>query len=157
MRIRLTKLDDRRHALEIERDDRSRERVELETRSSLHHDLTHFAVEQAAGMQHGFFGSLAAGKTLAELSGSGPAAPEYTGAMLAIERAVAVLQGMAKSDEPPGVVYERIVALLAAQEASPPAWFTRALVADVHERLRRLLGQWKATPYGKTMELPWTP
>ena len=41
MRIRLTKLSDHRHTLEIERDGR-RERVELETRSTLHHDLTNY-------------------------------------------------------------------------------------------------------------------
>ena len=28
-------------------------------------------------------------------------------------------------------------------------------VAEVCERMRRLQGQWKATPYGETMEIAW--
>ena len=157
MRILLTKLNDERHALEIVRDDRSRERVELETRSTLHHDFTHLAVEEAAGLVAGFFGSLAAGKTFAELSGRGPSgAPDYTGEMLQIERTVAVLQRMARTQEDPRALHAHITSLLAIQDESPAPWFTLELVTRVYERLRQLVGQWKATPYGATMELVWT-
>jgi hypothetical protein len=157
MRILLTRLNDERYALEIVRDDRRRERVELETRSTLHHDFTHFAVEEAAGTDAGFFGSLAAGKTLAELSGRDPSgAPDYAGEMLQIERTVAVLQGMAKTREDPAAVHARITDLLAVQGVSPAPWFTLELVTLVQGRLRQLVGQWKATPYGATMELVWT-
>ena len=156
MRIRLTKLSDERHALEIERDDRRRERVELETRSTLLHDLTHFAVEEAAAIDQGFFGSLAAGKTLAELSGrSGEAPPPYTGVLLEVERTVAVLQHLTRTGETPAAAHERITAMLAVQGGQPPAWFTLELVGRVQERMRRLVGQWKATPYGSAMELDW--
>lgn len=157
MRILLTKLSDERHALEIVRDDRRRERVELETRSTLLHDLTHFAVEQAAALDHGFFGSLAAGKTMAELGGrseQGP--PQYTGDMLQIERTVAILQRMTKTKEEPAAVHEQITAMLATQGEAPPPWFTVDLVTLVQERMRRLVGQWRATPYGASMELLWT-
>jgi hypothetical protein len=155
MRIRLTKLSDRRHVLEVERDGRC-ESVELETRSTLHHDLTHLAVEEAAGIEHGFFGSLARGKTLAELAGrSGASALEYDGPMLQVERAVAVLQRLARVDEDPAAFHARISDSLAIQGESPPSWFTVELVTAVRDRLRRLLGQWRATPYGATMELCW--
>lgn len=154
MRIRLTKLGDHRHVLEIVREPGARERVELETRSCLHHDFTHFALEEAAGIEHGFFGSLAAGRTLAEL-GAGGGALEYAGPMLAVERAVAVLQHLAKQDEDPSALHARITELLAIQESEPPDWFTLELVAAVRERLRRLVGEWRATPYGATLELAW--
>jgi len=36
-----------------------------------------------------------------------------------------------------------------------PSWLTRALVIKAHERLRALVGQWNATPYGRTLELTW--
>ena len=36
-----------------------------------------------------------------------------------------------------------------------PAWVTEELVDAVQERMRRLVGHWKATPYGGSMELPW--
>jgi hypothetical protein len=157
MRILLTKLNDDRHALEIERVDHQRERVELETRSCLLHDLTHFAVEQAAGIDQGFFGALAAGRTLAELNGrAGESVREYAGVMLQVERTVAVLQAMAKTKEEPTAAHRRITAMLAVQGEVPPTWFTVELVTKVHERMRRLLGQWKATPYGTAMELVWT-
>jgi len=157
MRIRLTKLNDERHVLEIERDDHLRERVELETRSTLLHDLTHFAVEEAAAIDQGFFGSLAAGKTLAELSGrSGDAPSPYTGVLLEVERTVAVLQRMTRTGESPAAAHERITAMLAVQSEQPPAWFTLELVRRVQEQMRRLVGQWRATPYGSAMELVWS-
>jgi len=153
--IRLTKLDDRRHVLEIERGGRS-ERVELETRSTLHHDLTHLAVEEAAGIDQGFFGALAAGRSLAELgAGVRDGAPEYVGPMLQVERAVVMLQQLTRRDEDPAELLARIRASLAHQNASPPSWLTLELVAAVRERLRRLLGQWRATPYGECLELRW--
>ena len=154
MRIRLTKLSDQRHAFEIERDDRRRERVELETRSCLLHDLTHFALEEAAGIDAGFFGSLATGKTLAELSrGDEAGAPQYTGLALEVERTVAVLQKITR--ESPAAAHARITAMLALQGESPPEWFTPELVSRIHERMRALVGRWKATPYGSAMELDW--
>jgi hypothetical protein len=36
-----------------------------------------------------------------------------------------------------------------------PSWLTEALVVDVQERLRHLVGAWRATPYGGTMTLAW--
>jgi hypothetical protein len=156
VQIRLTKHSDRRHALEIVRADGSRERAELETRSTLFHDLTHLAVEECAGIPHGFFGSLAAGRTLAELSGRAEGgSTEYAGALLEVERAVAVLQGLAKADQDPAALHARITAMLALQDESPPDWFTVGLAAAVRERLRRLVGQWRATAYGSTLQLTW--
>ncbi len=156
MRILLTKLSDKRHSLEIVRADGSGERVELETRSTLHHDLTHLAVEETAGLAQGFFGSLAAGAGLDELGGrilDGSA--QYSEALLEIERAVAVLQRMAKGDQDPRALHARLVSLLAVQETALPSWLTLDLVIRAHERLRALVGQWKATPYGRTLELAW--
>jgi hypothetical protein len=158
VRILLTKLSDARHALEVHRADGSRERVELETRSTLLHDLTHFAVEEAAGITAGFWGSLAAGRTFDELSGkTGSGMMDDGGLMMEVERTVAVLQGGVKTRADPAAAYARIVAMLRIQDAEPPSWFTAELVARVHERMRQLLGQWKATPYGSSMELVWRP
>jgi hypothetical protein len=151
MRILLAKLTSDWHALEIERAGGQRERVELETRSCLLHDLTHLAVEEAAGIEGGFWGSLAAGRTIAEMS-QGAA---YTGTLLQVERTVAVLQGPAAAQEDPAIVHARILDLLAVQGASPPSWFTVPFVARVNERVRRLQGHWKATPFGGSMELTW--
>ncbi|HEX6883187.1 MAG TPA: hypothetical protein VF530_07380 [Planctomycetota bacterium] len=157
MRVRLTRLSDQRHVLEIERADGTRERAELETRSTLHHDLTHFALEEAAGLAHGFFPALAAGSTLAELAGRvDERAPQYHGESLAVERAVAVLQRLARQDEDPAALHARLVELAAVQGETLPPWFTRELVTRVREGLRQLLGRWRKTPYGGVLELTWT-
>jgi hypothetical protein len=156
MRIVLTRLTDARHALEVHRSDGSRERVELETRSCLIHDLTHFAVEEAARITEGFWGSLAAGRTFDDLMGrTGAGTMDDGGVMMAVERTVAVLQGGAKAREDPAAAHARIVAMLRIQDQSPAPWFTVEFVARVHERVRQLVGHWNATPFGSSMELIW--
>src|SRR5262245_41748766 len=137
MRIVLTRLSDTRHALEVERSGGGRERVELETRSCLLHDLTHFAVEGAAGITRGFWGSLASGKTFEGLKG-GPGMAGADDAMMEVERTVAVLQGAVKAREDPDATYDRIASMLRVQDAEPPPWFTRPFVASVHARMREL-------------------
>ena len=61
MHVLLTKLSDLKHRVEVIRNDGTRDKAELETRSFLVHDLVHYAVEAIAGMTWGFFGTLAAG------------------------------------------------------------------------------------------------
>jgi hypothetical protein len=132
--------------------------VELETRSCLLHDLTHFAVEEAAGITRGFWGSLAAGVGFDDLAGrTGPGMIGSDGVMMQVERVAAVLQGGVKVKEDPAAVHGRIVGMLRIQDAEPPPWFTRHFVVRVHERMRQLLGRWNATPSGGSMELTWTP
>jgi len=55
------------------------------------------------------------------------------------------------------VPVERFLAVLgSAFEAHGerlPVWLTAELIARVRERMRRLEGEWRATPFGQTMEL----
>jgi len=168
MRIVLRKISDEQHALAIVRADGQREEVELETRSLLMHDLIHYAVEAEAKLEGGFWGTLAGGATLAQMGGDGdridralaPARPAPGTAanpatdLAAIERLVGALSAVTKG---------RTAAELAAgmqrfadaQGARLPAWLTEPFVAAVLERMRRLTGRWRATPYGGTMELRW--
>lgn len=151
MLLRFTRIDERRHALEVVRAGRT-QRVVLETRSTLHHDLTHLAVEELAPVDRGFFVELARGTTLDELAGR---ADGYEGPALQVERCVAVLQGLASTDEAPAALHARIVASLAVQDEAPPPWFTADFVAAVRARLRGLLGRWRATPFGESLEVTW--
>src|SRR5690606_20586325 len=89
MLIRFTRLTNERHRFEIVRDDGTREAHDLETRSTLAHDLTHYAVEIEVGLRGAFYGRLASGMKYAELTTTAKAGPE---AMQA-ERVVALLQG----------------------------------------------------------------
>jgi hypothetical protein len=156
MRILLTKISDERHALEIVRADATRERVELTSREFLFHDLLHYAVESALGTEGGFWGALAAGKTLADLNDrTGAAMAERAAAIAGVEVVVGMMTGVVKSNKPATEVLEPVRGYLEALGQEAPAWCNTEFVDDVRERMRRLLGRWNAVPYRATMELPW--
>lgn len=154
VRIAFRKLTDERHALEIATDDGRRERVECETRSYLQHDLLHYAVEAEAGLTEGFWGSLAAGQTLAALNDRTREPGADNPAMMDIERLVGAMTRAVRGTSARDVVagLERYAAAMG--ESNPP-WLDEAFVQRVQERMRRLLGRWRATPYGDVMELEW--
>jgi hypothetical protein len=155
MRIVFRKVSDERHVLEIDREDGRREQVECETRSYLTHDLLHYAVETEAALAGGFWGNLAAGRTLREMNdrtaGAMSAGAEE---MAVIERLVGALSMAVKGRS----ATEMVAALGMHAEAlgtTNPAWLTEAFVGSVQERMKKLLGHWKATLRGGEMELAW--
>jgi hypothetical protein len=153
MQIRLTRLSNDRHRLELVRDDGTREARELETRSALLHDLVHYAVETEAGLTASFYGRLANGETYDALTAEPPPDAEA----MQTEAVVARIHGVAKYDTWSDVDPERFVESIAsgfrALGGSPPEWLTRELIVRVHERLRRVQGQWRATPFHQTLAL----
>jgi hypothetical protein len=155
MEIRLTRLTDDRHRLEIVRADGSREDATLETRSYLLHDLLHLAVEAEARLETGFWGCLAAGKTLADMNDrSGRAMQEYSGDMATVEQAVGALTSAAKGVDA-ATVMAGLQRWLDAQEKAPPPWLDQAFIVRVQERMRGLMGHWRATRHGQTMTVSW--
>lgn len=149
------KISDERHALDVVRDDGTREHVECETRSFLQHDLLHYAAESEANVEYGFWGRLAGGTTLAELNdkelqGSLYERPD----MLVVEQVVGALTGAIRGRSADDVV-AGLHQLADAQSIPMPAWLTPAFVEAVQRRMRALLGQWQATPFGAAMELRW--
>jgi hypothetical protein len=153
MLIRLTRLTNDRHRLELVRDDGTREARELETRSALLHDLVHYAVETEAGLSASFYGQLASGKTYESLTTEPSGNPEA----MQTEQVVVRIQGIAKNDAWSGVDPESFAkSIIAGSRAlghEPPPWLTGALIVRVRERLRRVHGQWRATPFHQTLEL----
>jgi len=153
MLIRFTRLTNDRHRFEVVRDDGTREAHELETRSSLAHDLAHYAVELEAGLARSFYGRLARGTRYAELTTMPPEDQEA----METERVVVMLQGVfitpdpAKSD--PRQALARFAASFPRTSVGRPAWLTDEAMARMVERLRRVQGQWRATPFHQTMEL----
>jgi hypothetical protein len=153
MQIRLTRLTNERHRLELKRDDGTREARELETRSTLLHDLVHYAVESEAGLKASFYGRLANGETYDAMTTVPATGPEASQTEIVVVR----IQGIAKNDTWSAVDPERFVedvlAAFRAVGAEPPAWLTSDLVIRVQERLRRVQGQWRATPFHQTLTL----
>ena len=155
MRIELRKISEQRHELAIVRADGGRESVSCETRSVLVHDFIHYAVEAEAGLDGGFWGNLARGRTLAEMNDRARVPDGADGGEMAtIERFVGALHGASKGQAAAGLV-AGIQRYAAALNEPMPAWLTEALVVAVQERLRRLMGAWNATPYGGTLALDW--
>jgi len=149
MLIRFTRLTNDRHRFEIVRDDGTREARELETRSALLHDLAHYAVEVEAGLSDSFYGRLAQGLTYDELT----TVPMTGGEALQTEGVVVMFQGPTEFGADPEAAARRIIAGFAATDREPPKWVTADFVARARERLRRVRGQWRATPFHQTMEL----
>jgi hypothetical protein len=155
VRILFHKISDERHVLEIVRPDGRRESEDCETRSLLVHDLLHYAVESEARLVGGFWGNLGRGKTLSDMNDrTGQAMAGASAEMAVIERLVGSLSGAVKGRS----AKEMVAALGMHAEAlgtTNPPWLTEPFVLSVQERMRKLLGQWKATPFGSAMELDW--
>jgi len=148
--VRLRRLSPRTHELAYARADGSGERLELETRSFLFHDLLHFAVETEARLGRSFYGTLARAesyRTLAEATeGSG-------GEIGQTEGVVGRLTGYWKGQRDAAAFVARAREQARELGGEMPAWFTEAFVRGVEERMRRLLGEWNALPFGETMTL----
>ena len=152
MRIRFHKVSDREHVLELVRDDGAAERLTCETRSLLVHDLLHYATESAAGYRRGFWGQLEGGRSLAQMNQrTGEAMPPE---MQIIEQVVGVLHAAVKG-RTAGEIVTGLVEYAAATGVAVPDWLTAELVAGVQESMRGLIGRWKATEFGGSLELDW--
>lgn len=125
----------------------------METRSALLHDLVHYTVETEAGLKASFYGRVASGETYEALMTEPPADAEA----LQTERVVVRVQGVAKNDTwsriDPESFAESIAGGFRAVGDEPPAWLTGDLIVRVRERLRRVQGQWRATPFHQTLVL----
>lgn len=149
LNIRLTRLSNDRHRFEAIRPDGGVEMRELETRSFLLHDLVHFAVESEAHLKNSFYGQLARGAGYDDMATAGPETPEG----VKTEMVVGVLQGAIKDEVDPVAFVERLKGVWANIGREPPDWLTEETIAGALRRLRSLQGQWRATPFGKTLEL----
>ncbi len=155
MHIRFHKISHDRHTLELIRPGLPPERVEYETRSFLNHDLLHYAVESVACLQDGFWGKLAQGKTLVEMSQA--AAMEFADGsplLAQIEGIVGPFSALTKGVAPQELFMD-LARRAAEMNSSLPAWLSESMTVAVHARMRQLLGHWKATEFGSWMELEW--
>jgi hypothetical protein len=153
MLIRFTRLTNDRHRFAIVRDDQTSEAHELETRSTLAHDLAHYAVEVEGRLSRSFYGRLASGMTYAELTAMAPEGPEA----LETERVVVLLQDAFRSPDrvapDPERTLSRLASMFDAVGDERPTWLSADVLARIIERLRRVQGQWRATPFHATLEL----
>ncbi len=149
--VRCRRVSPTHHRFEVVRGGAT-EVAELETRSTLLHDLVHFAVESEAGLRDSFYGRLARGVAYAAL-----AAPEMAAAMSgeigATERVVAALQGAWRRGLEPAPFVATLRDYFRNLGEPVPEWLTPALVERAAARLRELEGAWRATRFGDALEL----
>jgi hypothetical protein len=139
MQVRFTRLSDAQHAVAVARDDGSTDRVVLDSRSFLRHDLAHWAVESVLGLTHGVWGSVAAGGSLA---GDGLDGDDVATA----ERIAGPVQTLIRTEA--GVeAYSEVLGRAGIDDTEA--------AARLHEQVRRLRGHWNATAHGGSMELHW--
>jgi hypothetical protein len=157
MRVRLTKLSDAKHRLALIRDDGACESIELASRSFLWHDFLHYAVETNAGLHQSFWGLLAGGRTLADLhdpmsEGAGAAKASASEAAVT-EAVVGVLTDAVRERGAPGAAIAGLSRWFEARNRELPAWLSADFVERVGDHMRRLMGEWRAVPFGGEMEL----
>ena len=152
--IRLTRISPTHHRFEYVRADGTGEALELVTREFLTHDLVHFAVESEAGLRGSFYGLLDKVGGYAELTLAGQA---LGGEAQLTEMVVGPLQNAISPELDAAAIADRISTFMRDMDLRPPRWLTGAFIDAVRERLRRLQGEWKATPFGGTMELVFEP
>jgi hypothetical protein len=155
--IGFTRISPTQHRFDYTRPDGSGESRIFETRSTLRHDLVHFAYETEAGLTDSFYGLLAKGATFDDLAGKGADAFEPGVEIGLTERIVGPLSGVAYGDTEPQAFLVGFARYLSSQGEAMPAGLTLDLVRRVTERYRRLHGQWKSTPFGETMTLNFAP
>jgi hypothetical protein len=139
--VRFTRLNPTYHRFEAIRDDGAIESRDLETRSFLTHDIVHFALESEGKLRDGFYGAVARGGAY------------ETEAAAAIESVVGPLQGALKDDIDPAAFVTRFRSAQESIGGRAPDWLSEDLIGRTVTRVRKLQGQWRATPFGQTMEL----
>jgi hypothetical protein len=118
-----------------------------------HHDLAHYVAERAARLDGGFFGLVAAGRSLAELSDPAVIATLPASVWLAetLARALgASATGGCGADE----VLE-LARVELGDRFAPLAALTAADGRAMAERYGALLAEWGALPDGETLVLDW--
>ena len=148
--VRLTRISPTHHRFEYVRADGSGEALELVTREFLTHDLVHYAVESEARLRGSFYGLLDKIGGYAELSLDGAA---LGGEAQITEMIVGPLQNALGAEMQAEEVAKRITTFMTDMQLRPPRWFDAAFIETVRGRMRQLIGQWKATGFGETMEL----
>lgn len=143
MEVSFRRIDNDRHEFSVRRADESTDALVVETKSLLPHDLAHLATESALGTDAGFYGRVAAG---ASLHGTWPDDPTMD-ELMAMEGLAARVQSLWAAHTPP--------ASWAAILGSATLPLDHAVVAGIHERLRRLHGHWRATPFAEAMTVAW--
>jgi len=116
-----------------------------------HHDLAHYVIERKLGLSGGFFGKIAEGYTVAQLSDKDII--RTLGAQTLVAEVVAralqsLSSGACTSDQ-----FRDLINVELAQWRIAALIIEAQTVADMSEEFRQLLGRYAALENGQSMEL----
>jgi hypothetical protein len=157
MQITFVKESLTHHTLEVVRNTGSTEKVLLETKSFMPHDLIHFLYEQEAGLQNSFWGQIAQGKTFAELNDKAFLQTLVTGdsEIADTERIVGPLQGYFQADTTADYTVSQLYDLFSASNRILPSQITSVFLETLREKFRKLKGHWDAIKRSEPLLLTW--
>lgn len=151
--IRFTKISPTHHRFEYIRLDGTGEKLELDTKTFLFHDLLHFAVESRAKLSNSFYGLLARQNGYADFSKEDRDLSRFGPEAIGTEHVVGPMTGVIKGEVTPRELIVGASNIFEAYQQSIPAWLTEEFVLGIKEDMRKLQGYWNGTPFGTTMEL----
>lgn len=157
MRIILTKTSLTHHRLEVIRDDGTCESAVLETKTFAPHDFIHYALESIAGLQGSVFGLIARGHGLVELNGKdamrGASVPRSE--LVVTEMVAGALTNIVKGATDDIAFLRMMRDAFAAHDLPMPTYLDADFLHAFRQRMRALLGHWRALAKGTPMELDW--
>jgi hypothetical protein len=117
-----------------------------------YHDLTHLAVERTLGLEHGFYGLIAAGWDIPDTEGSGPRGP-LPDETIAIENLVGLFDRERNGGtEWTADEFNTAARDYAAQRGSAaPTPLTDENIGRAREAIRSLHAEWGALPTGSVL------
>lgn len=144
MKIAITKTNLHQCEYTITRDDQSVELINLDVKTFLLHDLTHFVVEQELGYTKGFWGMLAIGHSFTELFGKDN---KLTAELRFIEKIVGPVQSVYAGNIPSKDFHMYIEHLFYN--------VNEHFLSNCLSVLNRITVQWKELAVGQSLNLEW--
>lgn len=123
-----------------------------------YHDLMHYAVESALGLDRGLFGLVAAGWDIEDTTGKGSRGP-IPGEAIVVEHVVGLL-ALERSDRTrlsAERFNEELASFAAARGLPVPTPFDEESLARVRAKIGELFSRWGALEDGGTLELDFPP
>ncbi|HOY12523.1 MAG TPA: hypothetical protein PLY70_05255 [Saprospiraceae bacterium] len=143
MKIELKKIDQSNHEVVIVRTDQSTEKSILDTKTYLLHDICHFYVEQELKTMDGFWGMLAQGYRMEQLSGK---TNQLTEKLRVIESIVGGTQSVFSNHMNETDFWNYL-------KSTEFGLTDSRFLVKVVTRIAKFMDEWKYLPIGKTIIL----
>lgn len=156
MLIRFIKENHDHYRLECVRRNRTMTSALHEISVSLKHDFLHYIVENSAGLGDGYFGVIAAGNDMDELTPKAMKACgiDPTEECHAAEIVIIALQEALGDHADPSAIVARAEARCHEMNVTPPAYLTPVFVDQALSSFANLYAQWKQLHEGESIEVP---